>query len=183
MGVRGFGNKLFKYALVFVGYFSKYTELVPLPDIKAVTVARTFLSKIVCRHGAPSYLHSDRGSNYLSNIVRITCQTTNTKKTPTVAYHPQCNDQSERCMSYILSSLSKQLWGYHNQWDQCLPFTQFVYNTTPCLDSTEYIPDVLEYGRHLRTPLDQVLPTPQDRPRSAQSYVAELLPILENARN
>ena len=38
------------------------------------------------------------------------------------------------------------------------------------------------YGRHLRTPLDQVLPTPQECPRSAQSNVAELLPILENAR-
>ena len=38
------------------------------------------------------------------------------------------------------------------------------------------------YGRHLRTPLEQVLPTPQECPRSAQSYVAGLFPILENAR-
>ena len=171
-----------KYVLVFVDYFSKYIELIPLPDIKAATVAKAFLREIVCRHGAPRYLHSDRGSNYLSHIVRITCQLMQTKKTQAVSYHPQCNGQSERCMSYILASLAKQLDGFHTQWDQFLPFTQFVYNTSPSLDSTEYTPAFLVYGRHLRTPLDHVAPFPQSCPKSAQHYVGELIPLLEAAR-
>ena len=103
-----------KYVLVFVDYFSKYIELIPVADIKAVTVARAFLREIVCRHGAPEYLHSDRGTNYLSNIVKFTCEFMGTKKTQTTSYHPQCNGQSERCMSYILAALSKHLDEYHN---------------------------------------------------------------------
>ena len=85
-------------------------------------------------------------------------------------------------MSYILSSLAKQLDEFHMQWDQYLPFTQFVYNTSPCLDSTEFTPAFLVYGRHPRTPLDQVIPNPQNCPKSAQNYVSELLPMLDAAR-
>ena len=171
-----------KYVIVFVDYFSKYIELVPVPNIRAVTVAQVFLREIVCRHGAPMYLHSDRGSNYLSHIVRITCKLMQTHKTQTVAYHPQCNGQSERCMSYILASLSKQLDGFHTHWDEYLPFTQFVYNTSPSLDSTEYSPAFLVYGRHLRTPLDHVIPVPDKCPKSAQEFVSELVPLLDAAR-
>ena len=175
----GSGNP---YVLVFVDYFSKYVELIPVVDIKAETIAKAFLKDIVCRHGAPQYLHSDRGSNYLSNIVKITCQMMRTTKTQTTSYHPQCNGQSERTMSSILASLSKQLDSVHDIWDQYLPFTQFVHNTTPCLDSTDYTPAFLVYGRHLRTPIDHQLPIPDDVPRSAQQYVSNLITVLDSAR-
>ena len=171
-----------KYVVVFIDYFSKYVELIAVPDIKAETIARNFVKEIVCRHGAPFYLHSDRGSNYLSNIVKETCRILDIEKTQTTSYHPQCNGQSERCMSYILASLAKRLDAEHDTWDRHLPFVQFVYNTTPCLDSTGYSPAFLVNGRYLRSPLDHSLPTLPEPPRSAQVYVAELLHNLESAR-
>ena len=171
-----------KYVLVFIDYFSKYVELIAVSNIKAETVARNFVKEIVCRHGAPLYLHSDRGTNYLSNIVKETCKILDVKKTQTTSYHPQCNGQSERCMSYIPASLAKRLDAEHDTWDRHLPFVQFVYNTTPCLDSTAYSPAFLVHGRYLRSPLDHSLPTLPEPPRSAQVYVAELLHHLESAR-
>lgn len=78
-----------KYVLVFVDCFAKYIELISLRDITALTVVRAFLREIVCRQGAPNFLQSDRGTNYLSNIVKITCQLIGTKNTQTVSYHPQ----------------------------------------------------------------------------------------------
>ena len=105
-----------------------------------------------------------------------------TKKTQTTSYHPQCNGQTERCMGVILASLSKHLDEVHNMWDQYLPFTQFVHNTTPCLDSTSYTPSFLVYGRTLRTPLDSQLPQMEEVPKSAQQFVADLVSLLELAR-
>ena len=85
-------------------------------------------------------------------------------------------------MSYIFASLSKQLDGFHTHWDEYLPFAQFVYNTSPSLDSTEYSPAFLVYGRHLHTPLDHVIPVPDKCPKSAQEFVSELVPLLDAAR-
>ncbi len=170
-----------KYVLVFIDNFTKYMELIAVPDIKADRIATCFLKEIVCRHGTPAYLHSDRGTNYLSNIVKATCQILGVTKTQTSSYHPQCNGQSERCMSYILEALSKRLERHHDTWDQHLPFVQYVYNTTPCLDSTGYSPSFLLHGRVLKSPVDIITPELPDPPRSAQQYVAKLLHVLEVA--
>ena len=163
-----------KYVIVFIDYFTKYVELVAVPDIKARTVAWAFLTEVICRHGTPSYLHSDRGTNYLSNIVSETCKLLQITKTQTSSYHPQCNGQSERMMSVILASLAKRLDAQHDTWDRHLPFVQFVHNNSPCLDSTGYSPAFLTYGRHPRSPLDTMLPSIPDPSRSAQQYLADL---------
>ena len=75
---RNSGNK---YVVVFVDYFTKYMELIALPNIKAETVAWAFIEEVVCRHGTPAYLHSNRGTNYLSNIVQATCKILQVTKT------------------------------------------------------------------------------------------------------
>lgn len=122
-----------KYVLVFIDSFTKYIELIPISDIKATTVAREFVNKIICRHGVPRFLHSDRGTQYLSNIVKETCKILGVKMTQTTSLHPQCNGQSERMMSVILKTLSTYLGDEkHNEWDQLIPLVQHVYNTSPC---------------------------------------------------
>lgn len=171
-----------KYVLVFIDNFSKYMELIAVPDTKAERIAWAFVKEIVCRHGTPAYLHSDRGTNYLSNIVRETCKILKVTKTQTTSYHPQCNGQSERCMSYILASLAKRLDKHHDSWDLYLPLAQYVYNTSPCLDSTGYTPAFLVHGRILRSPIDNLTPELPEPPRSAQQYVAKLFHVLESAR-
>ena len=171
-----------KYVIVFIDFFTKYVELVAVPDIKARTVVWAFLTEVICRHGTPSYLHSDRGTNYLSHIVKETCKLLQITKTQTSSYHPQCNSQSEHMMSVILAFLAKRLDAQHDTWDRHLPFVQFVHNNSPCLDSTGYSPAFLTYGRHPRSPLDTMLPAIPDPPRSAQQYLADLLSVLECAK-
>ncbi|PIK33227.1 hypothetical protein BSL78_29961 [Apostichopus japonicus] len=70
-----------KYVLVFIDSFTKYVELVPLPNITARTIATAFIDRIICRHGAPESLHSDRGSNFLSRIVAEVCKLFEIRKT------------------------------------------------------------------------------------------------------
>ena len=46
----------------------KWVEVFAVPDQKAETIARLFVEGVVCRHGAPEELLSDRGTNFLSNL-------------------------------------------------------------------------------------------------------------------
>ena len=118
----------------------------------------------------------------MSTIVKETCKLLDVKKTQTTSYHPSCNGQSERMMSSILASLSKYVDDTHDQWDRLIPFIQYSYNITPCLESTEYSPFFLVYGRYPRSFLElEVSPDP-DIPKSAQSYIAELVEGVEIAR-
>ena len=139
-------NSKNRYVLVFVDSFTKYIEPIPLANISGTTVASTFLHTIICRHGTPRFLHSDRGTNYLSQIVKETCKLINIKKTQTSSYHSSCDGQSERMKSFITTFLAKNIDGAQDNRDELIPFVQFAYNTGPCLDSTEYPPYFLVDG-------------------------------------
>ncbi|VDI82486.1 Hypothetical predicted protein [Mytilus galloprovincialis] len=143
-----------KYVLVFICYLTKYVELILVKDMTAVTVADAFIKNVICRHGICKTLHSDRRTNYLSNIVRETCRLLDVKKTQTTSFHPQCNGQNERMMSTIVNSISKRIGDDEDNWDRFIPFIQYSYNNTPCLDSTENTPFFLTHGRYPRSLLD-----------------------------
>ena len=138
----------YKYVQLFIDYFTKYAEMIALPDIKAEQVAICLVDRIVCVHGPPSYLHSDRGTNYISAIAKETCKILNIKKTETTSWHPHCNGQSERTMATIKKELQSYIDDNHDEWDRLISHVHYIYNTTPCLDSTDYTPFFLNHGRH-----------------------------------
>ncbi|KAK3106184.1 hypothetical protein FSP39_014461 [Pinctada imbricata] len=169
-----------QYVLVFICYLTKYVELIPLRDIKASTVATAFVNNVVCRHGTPMFLHSDRGSNFLSHIITETCKLLEVHKTQTTSYRPQCNGQRERMMSTIKNMLSKYTDDISN-WDRFIPLIQFAYNTSPSIDTTDYTPFFLVHGRHPKSPIDVSLPSLVIH-QTARDYITSLLEELEIAR-
>ena len=50
-----------KYAIVFMGYLTKWPEVFPTQDQSAYTIAKLLVGQIVTRHGVPSEFLSDRG--------------------------------------------------------------------------------------------------------------------------
>ncbi|XP_061171126.1 uncharacterized protein LOC133180675 [Saccostrea echinata] len=60
-------NNGFVYILVIADYFTKFTEIFPLRDIEAETVANIFRGWIK-RYGCPQELHSDQGVQLESQI-------------------------------------------------------------------------------------------------------------------
>ncbi len=101
-----------QYVLVFIDYFKMYFEFIAIPEAKADTMA--FIEKVILSHGAPQFLHSNRGTQYLSRLIAEKCKLFKVHKTQTTSYHPACNGQSERMMSNILNSLSKLLDDKHD---------------------------------------------------------------------
>ncbi|CAG2235865.1 unnamed protein product [Mytilus edulis] len=156
-------------------------QLIPVKDITAIIVADTFIKNVICRHGICKTLHSDRGTNYLSNIVRETCRLLDVKKTQTTSFHPQCSGQSERMMLTIVNFISKRIDGDEDNWDRFLPFIQYSYNNTPCLDSTEYTPFFLTHGPYPRSLLDISFDN-FDLPVTCRDYIIRLLENLDQSR-
>ena len=82
-------------------------------------------------------------------------------------------------MSNILNSLSKLLQDKHDIWNIYLPFVQYVYNTTPCLDSTSYSPYFLNHGCYSRMPIHMQLSQIIDLPNTANKCVEHLVKQLQ----
>ena len=93
-----------KYVLVFICYMTKFVELIPLKDMCAVTVADAFIKNVFCRHGICKVLHSDRGTNYLSNHRRL-CRVKNM-----LAMYLKYHFIYFRYIASICLTLHRRLW-------------------------------------------------------------------------
>lgn len=76
-----------RYVVVFTEHITRWPEAFAVPNTDASTIARLLVNHIVLTHGAPRTLLSDRGTNFLSSLVRSVCELLNTKKVNKTAYH------------------------------------------------------------------------------------------------
>lgn len=145
-----------KHIVVFIDYFTKYIEAFAVPDITALTIAKLFVQKIVCRHGAPTILQSDRGTDFTSKLMHEISKLMNTKQLHTTAYHPMCNGEVERANQTLIIRIRMYVNAGHTDWDVHLPFSVFATNINQN-ESTKYSPFELIYGRKPMLPIDAVL--------------------------
>ena len=146
-----------RYVLCFTDHCTRWPILVPLKVTDASTIARAFFDNVICVHGCPETLLSDRGKNFLSKIVLEVCRIMRTQKLNTSSYHPQCNAIQERYNAVILDTISHYVNEFHTDWDQYITAIQFAYRTTPAENSVGFSPFFLLYGREARLPLDVTL--------------------------
>ena len=74
-----------QYAVVFVDYLTKWPEVFATRDQTALTIAGLFVEHIVSRHGVPAQLLSDRGTAFLSRLMRLS--------------NPGCEENEYNCLS------------------------------------------------------------------------------------
>ncbi|XP_044745066.1 uncharacterized protein LOC123306929 [Coccinella septempunctata] len=79
-----------------IDYFTKYVEAIPVPDLKADTIARAFVENVIVRHGTPQKLLTDRGTNFMSSLFKEVCGISRIRKIQTSSYAPTSNGQIER---------------------------------------------------------------------------------------
>jgi hypothetical protein len=119
-----------KYIVTFIEISTRWTEGFPVPEVSAETIASLFVRFILLRFGAVRSLLSDRGSNFLSEIVLETCKLCNVTKVNTSAYHPQTNGNVERIHGSYNSMISKYVNVEHDDWDIYFPYIQHAYRTS-----------------------------------------------------
>ena len=118
-----------KYIIVITDIFSKWVEAFPIQSTDTQTLATIFVNEVICRYGTPSYLHSDQGTNFTSNLMAAVCDLLGIEQTRTSSYHPQGNGQVERFNRTLEAMLAKVVSDHQRDWDSHLPRVLFAYRT------------------------------------------------------
>ena len=80
----------YKYILGVQDYFSKWTEMVPIPNKKASTIAKE-LYFMFTRYGCPRRIISDRGREFCNELSKKLFGYFGVEHRLTAPYHPQAN--------------------------------------------------------------------------------------------
>jgi hypothetical protein len=169
-----------KWILVFSDYVSKWPEAFAVKEATATEVARHLVEDIVCRHGAPRRLLSDRGKAFLAQVIKETNKVLRIHKVNTSAYHPQTDGLVEKLNGTLETMLSMYVAEDQKDWDEYLPYILFAYRSTPH-ESTKETPFFLTYGRDPRLPINVSLGSTQPTPRNGTTYRAQLMQKFESA--
>jgi hypothetical protein len=146
-------NKGNKYIVVVTDYLTKWPEARALKDAKASSVVPFFYEDIICRHGCPKELLTDRGTHFVNQMLDSLCAELEVKHKLTTAYYPQTNGLVERFNRTLCETLAKFANENKNDWDDFLPSTLFAYRTKRH-SITRHEPFYLTYGRNATLPIE-----------------------------
>jgi hypothetical protein len=111
-----------------------------------------YMSRIMCLHGVPKKIVSDRSSQFTSKFWGKLHESMDTKLNFSSAYHPQTNGQTERTNQILEDMLRACALKYGKSWDKSLPYAEFSYNNS-YQASIEMAPYEAPYGVQCQTPL------------------------------
>ena len=69
-----------------MNYHTKWPEVFAVADQTAVTIARLLVEEIVTHHGVPTYILSDKGKAFLSNLMTEIVKLLGIHQSNTTAY-------------------------------------------------------------------------------------------------
>nr|CAG8612716.1 8966_t:CDS:1 [Entrophospora candida] len=143
-----------RYIIVATDYLTKWPEARAIQNIQAETVAQFIYEDIICRHGTPSELLSDRGTSFVNSTIKALCETMEINHVLTTSYHPQTNGLTERFNKTLCETIAKFVIQHKGEWDQYISSALLAYRTKT-QKSTKFTPFFLVYGRQAQTPLTQ----------------------------
>jgi hypothetical protein len=138
---------------VVVDRLTKVAHFIPVKTTySSAKLAELYMSRIVCLHGVPKKIVSDRGTQFTSRFWQKLHESLDTKLNFSSAYHPQTDGQTERTNQVLEDMLRACTLKYKQSWDKSLPYAEFSYNNS-YQASLKMSPYEALYGRKCRTPL------------------------------
>ena len=133
------------YLLVVVDICTRFVFLRPIFDKSMETVSKT-LFKLFCDIGFPKIIQSDRGSEFVNELMTKMVMECGIDHRLITAYHPQGNGITERYVGIVSEMIYKQLKGKADLWEKFIPSTQMWVNTRQS-KSTKSTPYSLMFAR------------------------------------
>nr|GEY31490.1 putative reverse transcriptase domain-containing protein [Tanacetum cinerariifolium] len=118
-------------------------------DKEPIRVRALVVTEIVCKHGVPVLIISDRDPIFASRFWRSLQESLGTSVDMSTAYHPQTDGQSERTIQTLEDMLRACVIDFGNGWDKHLPLAEFSYNNSYHA-SIKAAPFEALYGRKCR---------------------------------
>ncbi|XP_066162141.1 uncharacterized protein, partial [Oryza sativa Japonica Group] len=138
---------------VVVDRLTKVAHFIPVhTTYTGKRLAELYLARIMCLHGVPKKIVSDRGSQFTSKFWQKLQEELGTRLNFSTAYHPQTDGQTERVNQILEDMLRACALDFGGAWDKSLPYAEFSYNNS-YQSSLQMAPFEALYGRKCRTPL------------------------------
>jgi transposase InsO family protein len=108
-------------------------------------LAKFYVSRIVCLHGVPKKIVSDRGTQFTLRFWERLHETLDTQLCFSSAYRPQIDDQTERVNQILEDMLRACALQYGGRWDKSLSYVEFSYSNS-YQESLKMAPFEMLYG-------------------------------------
>lgn len=173
----------YRYILLCVDSLSRYPEAILLKNQKATTIAEKLYSEIITRYGPMKKLLSDRGKNFMSNVVAELSRLFGIKRIHTSDYHPKTNGAVERINASIWTALRVHCKNQED-WPEYIPSIMYSFRAIASPATTTYSPYYLTFRRHMKFPIDLKMPLAEtSHPKSVDEYMQNLISRLKIARD
>lgn len=139
------------YILTLQCELTKFVEAYPLKNKSANEVAKALAENFILRFGVPQSIATDRGSEFISNVMVQLCNLLGIDKTISTAYHHESIGSLENVHKTLGAYLRIQTNNNASTWSSWISYWCFSYNTT-VHTVTKYTPYELVFGKPCRLP-------------------------------
>jgi transposase InsO family protein len=116
---------------VTVDRLTKVAHFIPVKTTySGAQLAELYMSRIVCLHGVPKKIVSDRGTQFTSRFWKRLHESMDTKLNFSSAYHPQTDGQMKRTNQMLEDLLRACALKHGRSWDKNLPYAELSYNNS-----------------------------------------------------
>ena len=165
-----------KYIMVFIDVFSRFVELIAIPDLTALTAAKKIV-EFIDRYGIPSEILTDNGTQYVNQLSIELYDLMLTNHTTVMPYSHEENSMVERANKEVNRHLRAIVFDrkIKSNWSLTLPLVQrvmitAVYSSTGVAPSQVIFGNAIDLDRHIlhKNP-------PNTEPIQYSDYVSKLL--------
>ncbi len=136
------------YIMIMIEHFSKWVELIVLPNKSSHNTSQVFLQQVLSRFGACAECLTDQGSEFrgefqdlLDHALNDHCRISRD--------HPQANGLAERMVQTCKKGFQKIcLTKNKEDWDLALPYIAMGYKMSKHASLSHFSPYFLLFGRH-----------------------------------
>jgi transposase InsO family protein len=108
---------------VVVDHLTKAAHFIPVKTTyNSAVLAELYMSRIVCLHGVPKKIVSDRGTQFTSHFLQQLHEALGTHLKFTSAYHPQTDGQTKRTNQILEDMLRACALQDKSSWDKRLHY-------------------------------------------------------------
>lgn len=116
--------------LVVVDRLTKFAHFLPIKHpYTVVSIAKVFMDNIVKLHGLPRLIVTDRDPIFVNHFWKELFKLYKVELNLTIAYHPQCDGQSERVNQCLEMFLRCSVQNFPRNWKSWLSLAELWYNS------------------------------------------------------
>ena len=165
--------------------FHHWQDALLLPSATATTIAQALDKRVFTYFGLPEVIHSDRGTQFESEIFTELCSLWRMDKTRTSPYHPQSNgivERGKRTLGDALRCLLLEQNRRQKDWDELLHHIMRSFRATPN-STTGETANFMMMGRECTLPDTLLYGNEVEPPMSSTDYVALLQSRMQKAHD